>query len=75
MDAEGLSLLMGVPVEKIRTAMQAGPTPFFAVPPQWERQGRRRAKEAAAAGSRNIFEVMRFYARRERGARVEIVYE
>lgn len=72
MSADALALLFGLDAKRVRDYMtiNAGGIAF---PSEWLRAGRRRASEAAAAtGSRDVFDVLAFWARRDLGA--EIVF-
>lgn len=67
LDATGMGLMFGVKPEEIPT----GPFPAELI-----QQGRRRAGEAKAHTGRSDFEsVVRYWARADHGADLEIVYE
>ena len=69
MSADAMALLFGIDAKTIRYQLALSGV----VPPEWLRAGRRRASEAAAAtGSRDVFDVLRYWARRDLGA--EIVF-
>jgi hypothetical protein len=72
---EALSLLFGVDVELItahgKRTMDDG---HITLPSAWMQAGRRRTSEAAAAtGSRELLDILAYWARRDRGA--EIVFQ
>lgn len=72
---DALSLMFGVGVELItahtRRTFAEGHVVF---PAAWLRAGRRRASEAAAAtGSRDVLDVLTYWARRDHGAEIVLV--
>ncbi|MEB3034777.1 hypothetical protein [[Mycobacterium] nativiensis] len=76
MSTDAMALLFGVPAETVAShlgAALADTTGLTAVamPPEWLRAGRRRTSEAAAAtGSRELFAILAYWARRDLGAEV-----
>ncbi len=68
-DANGAALLFGVPVEQIKAAAAAGPTPA-----EWIKAMRRRANEAfAATGGEDFLDILQYWARRDHGAELVLV--
>jgi hypothetical protein len=67
---------MGVPVEDIRSHGHSEGTGVLTLPPEWIRAGRQRAKEAQAhTGSDAMVSGLEYWAMKDHGARLEIVYE
>jgi hypothetical protein len=72
LSVDALSLLFGVDAELItahsKRATADGRTPF---PSAWLQAGRRRTSQAAAAtGSRDLFDVLNYWAEHDRGMTV-----
>ncbi|MCV7091767.1 hypothetical protein [Mycobacterium interjectum] len=77
LDATAMSLLLGVDEQLIaalpRRDFANGYTP---IPQEWIRNGKRRAKEAAAhTGSNDMVSSLTYWAAKDRGAELQIVYE
>lgn len=74
MSAAALSLLFGIDAQVIHDHMSSSiAAGHLRFPPEWLKAGRRRSSEAAAAiGSRNLFDILEYWARRDLGA--EIVF-
>jgi hypothetical protein len=71
-----MSLLMGVPAEEIRAHGRSAGNGVMAPPPNWVSAGRRRAKEAQAhTGSDDMVSGLKYWAQKDHGARLKIVYE
>lgn len=68
--AEGMGLLMGVPVEQVRKAIGKGAAGVVTIPTLWIKNGRRRRKECAAALGHepSLTESVDYWAAVERGA-------
>jgi hypothetical protein len=65
-DSTAMGLLLGVAPERITGQ----------IPEQWFQQGRRRAREAAAAtGSYSMLDNMRYWAQKDHGAELEVAYQ
>ncbi|WP_406816191.1 hypothetical protein [Mycobacterium sp. M23085] len=76
-DATALSLLFGVG-EELVTALSARDTTngYTTFPPEWIRNGRRRAREAFAhTKSNDMVSSLTYWARKDRGAELQLVYE
>lgn len=72
-DKTGMSLLFGVAEELVTALTANGPAP---IPDEWIRNGKRRAKEAAAhTGSNDMVSSLTYWARKDRGAELRIVYD
>lgn len=73
--AEALSLLLGVPVDDLRAHALVSGTGVMTLPPQWLRAGRQRASEARAhTGSSDMVSGLQYWAEKDHGARLEIIY-
>lgn len=76
LDTAALSLLLGVAPERISYHAQGRGTGVAALPEAWVRQGRRRAREAAAhTGSAAMLDGLRYWARMDHGADLEVAYQ
>ena len=73
-DNQCLALLLGVEVEALRgLPIQNGST---SVPADWVKRGRRRAREAQAhTGSTAMLDSLRYWAMRDHGATLEVIYQ
>jgi hypothetical protein len=73
LDAQAMSLLFGVRVEDIHALpMQDGHT---TIPHEWTRRGKQRANEAMAhTGSDFILDILQYWAQKDHGADLEVVY-
>lgn len=74
LDAQAMALLFGVDVAMVNALpISEGTSP---IPREWIRRGRQRSKEAAAhTGSDFILDVLQFWAQRDHGADLEVVYQ
>jgi hypothetical protein len=74
LDSAAMALLFGVELEAVRALpMTNGTSP---IPREWIKRGRRRASEAKAhTGSHALLDSLRYWARRDHGAEVEVVYQ
>lgn len=73
LDAQAMALLFGVGIEAVQALpMTAG---ALHLPREWERRGRRRVSEAQAhTGSDFILDILQFWAQRDHGADLNVVY-
>ncbi|WP_255245978.1 hypothetical protein [Mycobacterium persicum] len=74
LDMQAIALLFGVEV----TAVEALPiiNGHIRIPREWARRGKRRAREAMAHnGSDFILDGIRYWARHDYGADLEVVYQ
>ncbi|WP_137147545.1 hypothetical protein [Mycolicibacterium sp. CR10] len=74
LDAEALALLFGVDL----TEVLALPTVdgHSGIPREWIKRGRRRTREAqAATGSDFILDALDYWARKDHGAALEVIYQ
>lgn len=69
---EAMSLLLGVPAEEIRVRKLFNSA--MALPPDWLKSGRCRAKEAQAHGHTNMAGAMNYRAKKDHGADLVIEY-
>ncbi|UUO03858.1 hypothetical protein M4D79_14150 [Mycolicibacterium novocastrense] len=74
LDSQCMSLLFGVPVSDVKAL------PFVnghsRIPREWIKRGQRRAGEAKAhTGSDALLDSLRYWARKDHDARLEVVYE
>lgn len=69
---DALGLLFGIDVELIKAhAKHNTRNGHITVPAEWIKAGRRRASEAAAAtGSRDMLDSLRYWAKRDHGAQI-----
>jgi hypothetical protein len=64
--AKGLSLLLGVPVDQVRALALFRGTGVDALPAEWVKAGKRRAKEySAATGRDDMLGALEYWAQRE----------
>lgn len=74
LDGQGMSLLFGVPLADIHALPPVGGG--SPIPREWVKRGRRRAREAMArTGSDNVLDVLDYWADKEHGTSVTVVYE
>jgi hypothetical protein len=76
-DATVMSLLFGVD-EQLINALSRRDTAngYTPIPMEWIRNGKRRAKEAAAhTGNNDVVSALTYWARKDRGALLQIVYD
>ena len=74
LDSQAMSLLFGVPAADIQALPTAGGS--SPIPRDWVRRGRRRAREAQAhTGSTAMLDALEYWADKEHGATITIVYE
>lgn len=74
LDSQAMALAFGVD----ESAVCALPlvNGHMRIPREWARRGKRRAKEAMAhTGSDLILDVLRYWAREDHGAELEVVYQ
>jgi hypothetical protein len=73
-DATCMSLMFGVTTADVQALpMTNGTSP---IPREWIKRGRRRTREAAAAtGSAELLDILKFWARRDHDAYLEVVYQ
>ena len=73
LDSQAMALLFGVPVKDVLALpMTDGTSP---IPREWARRGKRRANEAQAhTGSDFILDILQFWAQKDHGANLEVVY-
>ncbi|OBA66048.1 hypothetical protein A5633_03010 [Mycolicibacterium elephantis] len=72
--AEAMALLLGVPALLIE--QHRVDNGVMSLPDEWIRQGRRRASEAKAhTGSDAMLDSLKYWARKDHNAQLEIVYE
>lgn len=74
LDAQGMGLLFGVEPDAVKALpVRDGAT---AIPREWIRRGRQRASEARAhTGRDTMLDAMHYWAARDRGAVLNVVYE
>ncbi|OBF52621.1 hypothetical protein A5778_15535 [Mycolicibacterium monacense] len=73
LDSHALSLMFGVRTEEIQALPVADGAKV--IPREWIKRGRRRTQEAAArTGSNSFDDVMRYWARVDHGAELEVIY-
>lgn len=74
LDSAALALMFGVDAEALRALpVVAGAS---TIPTMWIKRGRRRTREAAARVGSNSFEdVLRYWARQDYDAELEVVYQ
>lgn len=73
LDAAGMALMFGVAIEDVHHLPFAGGA--SPIPREWLQRGRRRTREAAAhIGSAEFHDVLAYWARRDHGAELEVVY-
>lgn len=74
LDAHAMSLLFGVDVTAVRALpFTNGASP---IPREWVKRGRRRAREAMAhTGSSAMLDALEYWAHKDHGAALEVVYE
>lgn len=74
LDGSAMALLFGVEVEAVRALpMVDGAS---RIPREWVKRGRRRAGEAKAhTGSDELLENLRYWAHKDHGAELEVVYK
>jgi hypothetical protein len=73
-DSECMALMFGVTAADVRAL------PFAdgcsRIPREWIKRGRRRTREAAAAtGSAELLDILKFWAHKDHGAELEVVYQ
>ncbi len=74
MDMQCLALLYGVPLTDINALPIANGC--IRIPSEWVKRGKRRVKEAEAhTGSDFVLDIMQFWAQRDHGADLEVVYQ
>ena len=74
LDMTAMALLFGVTVAEINALPSADGA--LTLPAKWLRQGRRRANEAKAhTGSDELFDALRYWARKDHGADLVVVRE
>ena len=73
LDAQALALLFGVTVADVKALpMTDGQSPITR---EWTRRGKQRANEAMAhTGSDFILDILQYWAQRDHGANLEVVY-
>jgi hypothetical protein len=74
LDSAAMALLFGVPeADVLALPMKDGASP---IPREWARRGKRRANEAQAhTGSDFILDLLDYWAHKEHGAHLEVVYK
>jgi hypothetical protein len=74
LDSAAMALLFGVEAEAVHDLpMTNGTSP---IPREWVRRGKRRAKEAMAhTGSDALLDSLRYWARKDHSADLEVVYQ
>ncbi|WP_137149466.1 hypothetical protein [Mycolicibacterium sp. CR10] len=74
LDTEAMALIFGVDPAAVLALPTVDGT--SRIPREWVRRGRRRAKEAQAhTGSDFILDALHYWARKDHGATLEVVYE
>lgn len=74
LDATAMSLLFGVRTEEV-SALPIG-NGTTRLPTEWLKRGRRRAREAMAhTGSDAMLDNLRYWARQDHAAELEVVYQ
>jgi hypothetical protein len=74
LDSEALSILFGVRVEEVRELPIVGGV--STIPKAWVQRGRQRAREAMAhTGSDAMLDSLRYWARKDHSAELEVVYQ
>ena len=73
MDGQGMALMFGVSLHDVNALVTDGDA---AIPNEWVRQGKRRAKEALAhSGSNELIDYLQYWARQDHDADVEVIYK
>lgn len=74
LDDQAMMLLFGVDPAAIRALPVVDGAPR--IPREWVKRGRRRTREAqAATGCTDLLDVLRYWADRDHGAALEVVYQ
>lgn len=74
LDSAALALLFGVELDAVRgLPVKDG---VSAIPNMWVKRGRRRSREAMAhTGSDAMLDGLRYWARKDHGAELEVIYQ
>lgn len=74
LDAEALALLFGVDLAEVHALPMVDG--HSRIPREWVKRGRRRAREAQAhTGSDFILDALDYWARKDHGAALEVIYQ
>lgn len=72
LDAQCMSLAFGVDIAEIKALPIVDGQ--MRIPREWARRGKQRAKEAMAHGSDGMLNCLRYWARRDHDAELQVMY-